>query len=144
MLFVLPDTGLRTYSKESYQNLTKLQLHYWMQQYNLKINFMKSLLSAWQSVLLFTLYILHKAIINEHWQKKQYVIWLFEILFSLFFQYDLQDRGKLSSAGQELQLQNPLSQAEKTLWGFPGLQPTRSNSMDGAAVWNVLYAPITF
>lgn len=115
MLFVLPDTGLRTYSKESYQNLTKLQLNYWMQQYNLKIIFMKSLLSAWQSVLLFTLYILHKAIINEHWQKKQYVIWLFEILFSLFFQYDLQDRGKLSSAGQELQLQNPLSQAEKTL-----------------------------
>lgn len=26
ILFVLPDTGLRTYSKESYQNLTKLQL----------------------------------------------------------------------------------------------------------------------
>lgn len=46
MLFVLPVTGLRTYSKESYQNLTKLQLNYQMQQYNLKINFMNSLLSA--------------------------------------------------------------------------------------------------
>lgn len=65
MLFVLPVAGLRTYSKESYQNLTKLQLSYWMQQYNLKIDFMNSLVSAWQSVLLFTLYILYKAIMYE-------------------------------------------------------------------------------
>lgn len=65
MLFVLPVAGPGTYSKESYQNLTKLQLSYWMQQYNLKIDFMNSLVSAWQSVLLFTLYILHKAIMYE-------------------------------------------------------------------------------
>lgn len=37
MLFVLPVTGLRTYSEGSYQNLTKLQLSYWMQQLQNKL-----------------------------------------------------------------------------------------------------------
>lgn len=48
--------------------------------------------------------------------------------------YDLQANGKLFSAGQELQMQSPLSQTENILWGFPGFQPTRSNSLEGAAV----------
>lgn len=48
---------------------------------------------------------------------------------------DEQDKGKFFSAGQELQLQSPLSQTENILWGFPGFQPTSSMySWEGVAV----------
>lgn len=55
-----------------------------MQQYNLKINFMNALWSAWQSVLLFTLSISHRAIIYRLAEETICYLAFWNIVFSIF------------------------------------------------------------
>lgn len=116
-----------------------------MQQYNLKINFTNSLWSAWQSVLLFTLHISHKATIYRLAEETVCYLAFWNIVFSIFLMLMINRIRENSSVQDRSSSCRVPSPRQRIYCGdFQG------SKLQGVIPWMeelfemMLYAPTTF